>query len=136
MRRMLLSAAVLFLSLSAFAQFPDAPSHSHFSKTFLVGQLALEGVDAYQTYRDASIFWERGQGPWFHELNPIARPFVRRGPGSTVGYFAAEAGVKIGVPYLLHRTGHHKLEKYSEMISLSFSAYGVGSRAFRPGHSR
>ncbi len=129
MRRLLISVlALLFLSMAAAAvELPEAPSHHTFSKTYVVSQLALEGVDAYQTYRDSSAFWTNRQGS-VSELNPIARPFVQHGPGQTIGYFVAESGFKIGVAYLLHRTHHHKLERAWEWINIGGSAAGVASR--------
>src|SRR5579864_1530278 len=44
------------------------------------------------------------------ELNPMARVFGRSTPGLAANFADQTVGV-IGVSYLLHKTGHHKLER-------------------------
>jgi hypothetical protein len=58
------------------------------------------------------------------ELNPITRVFS----GSTAGLatnFALETGGLIGVNYLLHKTGHHKLERITSYVNIGSSAGAV-----------
>ena len=58
------------------------------------------------------------------ELNPITRPFA----GSTAGLafnFAGETAGYIGVSYLWHKTGHHKLERVTSFVSIGGSAGAV-----------
>jgi hypothetical protein len=110
--------------MAATAQvLPDAPSH-HFSKRYVAAQLVLEAADASVTYWNASPFWKYDRGKYLQEINPVARPLVRSGTGPLVTYFAAEAGMKIGVAYLLHRTRRHKLEKVWQMASMTSSGFG------------
>lgn len=64
------------------------------------------------------------------ELNPMTRPFA----GSTAGLavnFAGETAGYIGVSYLFHKTGHHKLERITSLVSIGSSA---GAVAFGLGH--
>lgn len=54
---------------------------------------------------------QKGLGlPGFHEVNPIARPFVQNRPGAAF-YSAASFAFLGGGMYLAHRTNHHKLER-------------------------
>jgi hypothetical protein len=58
------------------------------------------------------------------ELNPLTRPFS----GSTAGLaanFAAETAGVIGVSYLFHKTGHHKLERLAPLVNFGASAFAV-----------
>lgn len=62
---------------------------------------------------------QKGLGlPGFHEVNPIARPFVQNRPGAAF-YSAASFAFMAGGMYLAHRTHHHKLERI-----LPFAAAG------------
>jgi len=63
--------------------------------------LALTAADAAATEH----IWNRTSN--FREANPLV-PSTRAG---RVAYFAGTAGAVIGAAYLLHRTGHRKLEK-------------------------
>jgi hypothetical protein len=54
---------------------------------------------------------QKGLGlPGFHEMNPIARPFVQNRPGAAL-YNAGSFAVIGGGMYLAHKTGHHRLER-------------------------
>jgi len=58
------------------------------------------------------------------ELNPVTRVFS----GSTAGLatnFALETGGLIGVNYLLHKSGHHKLERITSYVNIGSSAGAV-----------
>jgi hypothetical protein len=58
------------------------------------------------------------------ELNPLTRPFA----GSTAGLaanFAGETAGVIGVSYLFHKTGHHKLERLTPIVNFGMSAFAV-----------
>ena len=59
------------------------------------------------------------------ELNPVAGMFS----GSTTGLafnFAGETASSIGISYLFHRTGHHKLERLTSLVNIGASAGAVG----------
>ena len=58
------------------------------------------------------------------ELNPLTRPFA----GSTAGLafnFAGETAGYIGISYLFHKTGHHKLERLTSWVSIGGSGAAV-----------
>ena len=48
--------------------------------------------------------------PGFHEMNPIARPFVQTRMGAAV-YNAGSFGLITGMMYWAHKKEHHKLER-------------------------
>jgi hypothetical protein len=54
---------------------------------------------------------QKGLGlPGFHEMNPIARPFVQNRAGAAA-YSAASFALMGSSMYLAHKTNHHKLER-------------------------
>jgi hypothetical protein len=65
------------------------------------------------------------------ELNPVTRVLSGSTPGLATN-FALETGSMIGVSYLLHKTGHHKLERIASMMNVASSAgaitYGLTHR--------
>jgi hypothetical protein len=77
---------------------------------------ALAGADFYTTRRNL--------GSNGKELNPVARMFAGSTPGLAAN-FALETGGVIGVSYLFHRTGHHKLERMTSYVNLGASAFAV-----------
>jgi hypothetical protein len=98
-------------------------------------------------------FWDRGNGVLFalnagaaaadfsvtranlrsggQELNPVTRIMTGSTPALAAN-FALETGGVIGVSYLFHKTGHHKLERATSVVNFSGSiaavAYGVTHR--------
>lgn len=58
------------------------------------------------------------------ELNPVTRVFS----GSTAGLatnFALETASTIGISYMFHKTGHHKLERMTSFVNIGTSAGAV-----------
>ncbi|HZU32866.1 MAG TPA: hypothetical protein VFB79_17250 [Candidatus Angelobacter sp.] len=68
---------------------------------FSAAAIAITG-DALSTQKGLAY-------PGFHEMNPIARPFVQSKAGAAV-YNAGSFAMLGGLTYWAHRTGHHKLE--------------------------
>jgi hypothetical protein len=92
-----------------FTAYPDAPSQHKFldrQNKIAFGTLAgLIAVDSITTQRLTNSGRAR-------EANPIWRPMVRQGwqgqlAASALGYASA-----VGVSYAIHKTGHHKLERW------------------------
>jgi|SRR5450432_184244 hypothetical protein len=142
---------ILVAALPAFGEnLPDAPSSS--STPFIV-ESSSKSVRSNQIGSESSNhkFFDRGNnirmgilaglvaadgistqeilnsGGHWREMNPIARPFVNQGaPGqlaaSVLGY-----GFCVGTSYLLHKTGHHKLEKLMLDASVGIETETVGS---------
>jgi hypothetical protein len=58
------------------------------------------------------------------ELNPVARVFGRSTQG-LAGNFAAQTAGAIGISYMLHRLGHHKLERIASLVNICASGGAV-----------
>src|SRR5579863_395033 len=58
------------------------------------------------------------------ELNPITRVLSGSTPGLAAN-FALETGGLIGINYLFHKTGHHKLERMASFVNIGGSAGAV-----------
>ena len=142
---------LLLIALPAFGkEFPDAPtpaagipsmaSFSHFAgareaasemathKFFDRGNKIRLGILAGIVASDGISTQEimQGGGLW-REVNPLARPFVNQG---APGQFAASVlgyGFSVGTSYLLHKTGHHRLEKLMLDASIGIETEVVAS---------
>ncbi|MFZ0337245.1 MAG: hypothetical protein WAL45_04380 [Terracidiphilus sp.] len=81
-------------------------SHSFFDRTNLLlfgTSLLGQSADAITTQRSLSHGGAEG--------DPLARPFVDQGWGGQVGAAVVENTSQIFVMYLLHKMGHHRVEK-------------------------
>jgi len=58
------------------------------------------------------------------ELNPFTRPFASSTPLLAANFAMETAGV-IGVSYLFHKMGHHKLERVTSFVNIGGSAAAV-----------
>ena len=58
------------------------------------------------------------------ELNPVARVFSGSTPGLATN-FALETASTIGISYMFHKTGHHKLERITSFVNIGSSAGAV-----------
>lgn len=63
----------------------------------------------------------RGGG---QELNPVTRVFGTSSAGLAVNFAGETAGV-VGLSYMFHKTGHHKLERYVSVLNVGSSAAAV-----------
>lgn len=59
-----------------------------------------------------------------HELNPITRVFAGSTP-ALASNFALQTACVIGVSYMFHKTGHHKLERITSLVDFSASSGAV-----------
>lgn len=123
--RSVLAVLALLAGYSLSAQeltLPDAPSHKFFdrqNKVAFASLGALVAVDAVMTQR----LTNSGVA---HEANPLWRPLVKQGwPGemaaSALGYSAA-----LGMAYTFHKTGHHKMERWANWVTIAVEAGNVG----------
>lgn len=98
---------------------PEVPSHKfwdHENSILFATNAALCTADFVVTRNNL-----RNGG---QELNPFTRVFA----GSTAGLavnFAGEAVGVMGVSYLFHKTGHHKLERAVSLVNIGSSAAAV-----------
>lgn len=121
LRRAIISACVLLtmsgvtMAQEQSAATSDARNQTHkFFDTTNVVWTAVETaaltVDGFSTQRSLKTV------PGAYEADPIARPFVDRGwPGQIAGG-ALFIGADLGLRYLLHRKGHHRLERWIPLI--------------------
>jgi hypothetical protein len=58
------------------------------------------------------------------ELNPVTRLFAGSTAGLAVNFAGESVGV-VGLSYLLHKSGHHKLERAVSMLNIGSSAAAV-----------
>jgi hypothetical protein len=58
------------------------------------------------------------------ELDPAARVFGTSTAGLATNFAAETAGV-IGISYLFHKTGHHRLERMTSVVNISASTFAV-----------
>ncbi|HKW68720.1 MAG TPA: hypothetical protein VJP04_15610 [Terriglobales bacterium] len=90
------------------------PQHRFFDKT----SLALHSWNVVAETYDALTTRRALGGQPIHELNPFGALFVNHGWG---GQAVFSYGFGVGGPmltsYLLHRTGHHKLERWVVAIN-------------------
>lgn len=107
------AALLLALCAGAFGQLPDAPSHKLFDDknvvtiSLLTGFVAADGITT-------QVLISSGAREW----NPVARPFVTRGAGGQTVACGIGLGASLGTAYVLHKTGHHKMEWFALHLSL------------------
>jgi hypothetical protein len=75
-------------------------------------------ADSYSTQRGLAY-------PGVHEANPLARPFVAS-RGGQVAYSSAGFALFAGGMYVVHRTGHHKVERFAPWIAAGWEAVLAG----------
>jgi hypothetical protein len=98
---------------------PEAPSHRFWDRknSFLFATTAALSTADFAATRNNLHNGGR-------ELNPVSRVLA----GSTAGLaanFAGETLGVIGVSYLFHKSGHHKLERAVTMLNIGASATAV-----------
>lgn len=106
---------------SADSFLPEAPSRQHRfldgKNRFLFSTVALfSGADFAVTHMNLA---NGGR-----ELNPMVRPFTGSTGMLAVNFAGQTAGV-VGVSYLLHKSGHHKLERMVPVANIASSAFAV-----------
>jgi hypothetical protein len=115
---------LLALLISGAASAQDSPEfttkHSFWdaaNKTLFVSHAALEAVDFGITHRNLS---HGGR-----EVDSMAKPFCERGTAGQLLFFGGRTAGVIAISYLLHKTGHHRLERAFPIYASGDSAYGV-----------
>jgi len=110
-RVIMMLCGVLLLASGCFAQeLPDAPSHKFFDRQNLVLLAATTtaiGLDGWST-QSVNPNWEQ---------NPVARPFVTRGPAGQAAASGLGLSAAVLTAYTFHRMHHHKLERASLWIT-------------------
>ena len=102
------------------AQLPEEPGHKFWdrqNKILFATVAAGSAADFAVTYSNLS---NGGK-----ELNPVTRLFSGSTAGLAANFVGETAGV-VGLSYMFHRTGHHKLERLTPLINFAGSAVAVG----------
>jgi hypothetical protein len=121
--RFVLLALVTLTGYSACAQeiipFPDAPSHHKFldrqntiAFTSLAGLIAVDAITTQRLTNDGRA----------HEANPLWRPMVHQGWQGQMAASALGFSAALGVGYMFHKTGHHKMERWANWLTVSMEA--------------
>ncbi len=101
-------------------QSPARPAHKFFDATNItltVAESAALMADGVYTRRGLNRYPD-----WGYEADPLARPFVNAGwPGQIAGG-ALVVSADVALRYLLHRKGHHTLER---LVPLALIVYGT-----------
>jgi hypothetical protein len=101
---------------TSYTSLPDAPSqHKFFDRQNKIAFGTLAGLIAIDSVTTQQLT-NSGQA---REANPIWRPMVRQGwegqlAASALGYASA-----LGVAYTFHKTGHHKMERWANWLTVS-----------------
>jgi hypothetical protein len=93
-------------------KFWDAPN-----KTLFASHAFLEALDFGITHHNLSAGGR--------EMDAVAKPFCERGTAGQAVFFGGRMAGVVAVGYLLHKTGHHKLERLFPLYASGDSAYGV-----------
>jgi len=121
---------LLVLSLPIFGQdTPEAPSHAFFTpgNEIRLGVIAgLIAADGITTQHILGV--DHGS-----EMNPLVRPLVTKGAPGQAGASILGYGFSLGTSYLLHRSGHHKLERLLLNTTIAIEAECVTSNLVQIG---
>jgi hypothetical protein len=85
--------------------------------TFLFAMVAAFNTADFVVTRDNL----RGGGK---ELNPVTRVFSGSTAGLAVNFAGETAGV-VALSYFFHKTGHHRMERFTSMLNIGSSAAAV-----------
>ena len=108
-------------ALTSNSFLPQAPSAQHKfwdgkNKALFSAVAAFSAADFAVTHMNLS---NGGR-----ELNPIVRPFAGSNAALAANFAGQTAGV-VGVGYLFHRMGHHRLERMAPVANIAASAFAV-----------
>jgi hypothetical protein len=106
-------------------ELPEAPSHRFFDRTNVRLHAANFAMITGDMITTRLILDGGGR-----EQNPLARPFVTHGIGPQI---AASYGIGVGstllASYWLHRTGHHRLERWTPICVMAVEGFATAANA-------
>jgi hypothetical protein len=115
---------ILALSISGVVSaqdLPEVPTEHKFwdttNKILFASHAGLEALDFGITHRNLS---NGGR-----ELDSMAKALCESGTAGQLVFFGGRMAGVVAISYLLHRTGHHKLERVFPIYASGDSAYGV-----------
>jgi hypothetical protein len=119
---------LLLVSSPLFGQdVPEAPSHAFFERgnEIRMGMIAgLIAADGITTQHILGV--DHGS-----EMNPLVRPLVTKGAPGQAGASVLGYAFSLGSSYLLHRTGHHRLERLMLNTTIAIEAECVTSNVIQ-----
>ena len=98
---------------------PAAPSHRFWDRE----NRLLFATVATSSTADFAVTYSNLQNGG-KELNPLTRPFAGSTATLALNFVGETAGV-MGVSYLFHRTGHHRLERLTPIVDACASGAAV-----------
>jgi hypothetical protein len=112
----------VLISCAARAQArPETPTQHNFwdaaNQILFASHGVLEAMDFGITHHNLS---HGGR-----ELDPMAKALCESGTAGQWVFFGGRMGGVVAISYLLHKTGHHKLERVFPIYASGDSAYGV-----------
>jgi len=120
---------ILTIGYAACAQqilLPEAPSHRFFDRQNAVTFTALGGLIAI----DAVTTQRLTNSHQFHEANPLWSPMVRRGWQGEMAASALGFSAALGTAYMFHKTGHHRMERWANWLSVAVEAGNDGRNLY------
>lgn len=130
----LLVVILLLVTVCGAQELPDAP-HEFLDRQNMLLFFINAGLVAGDAFTTDHIV---NQNPNGREWNLIARPFVQKtSAGKAAIYWAGTYAGSIGLSYIFHHTGHHRLERLPQYLLLGCETYSVISNAVtdsRAGH--
>jgi len=111
---------LLTCGASGAQDLPEVHKHNFWdrsNKTLFASHAALEAVDFGITHHNLS------QGG--RELDPMAKALCENGTAGQLVFFGGRMAAVVAVSYVLHKTGHHKLERAFPIYASGDSAYGL-----------
>jgi hypothetical protein len=102
---------------------PQAPSHRFFDRTNLMLHLGVIAGETGDLISTRSILEAGGS-----EANPIAKPLMRAGlGGEMLATYGLGEGTALLGSYLLHRSGHHRLERFVPFAAIVVEGLATAS---------
>jgi hypothetical protein len=113
--------AVLIAGGADAQALPEAPAKHLFwdaaNRLLFGSHAALEAVDFGITHHNLS---NGGK-----EMDSMAKALCESGTAGQLVFFGGRMAGVVAISYLLHRTGHHKMERAFPVYASGDSAYGV-----------
>jgi len=112
--------------VSTAHKLPEAPtSHKFFDHTNIALHLTNFLLQTGDLATTRAIIDRGGV-----ETNPLARPFVQRGiGGQVVASYAIGTGGTLLASYWMHRTGHHRIERFLPIAVSAVEGLALASNA-------
>lgn len=98
---------------------PEAPSHRFWDRENSLLFATSAAFSAADFFATRNRLRNGGQ-----EVNPVTRVFAGSTAGLAVNFAGETVGV-VGLSYLFHKTGHHKLERAVSLVNIGASAAAV-----------